>query len=307
MPCAHFHCFEVAKPSASQRAHWCGGACCIDWHAGRGAPRTKPTGRTTTSMALVTPAMVRIISRFGRPGVRKGSLGRSQPRHASLGRSPAGPAAEAACGRQHGQDRDTQALARRQHNSAAEAGCGEAKKADRDCLTPDTRALLARLEENVGPVELASTCRPEARMPTGEVSWHARNRAFDFLVPKHVDKRDVMVWLSKNSPGVTMSYRSSPHIHTDTGSFHKVIYNAANHEAGERAVAIWKARALLASAPPLPKPRPKALPRGRLRLPVRILAIRCMNTWSRRPTACRDPLRRATVLASSAVISRPRK
>lgn len=129
----------------------------------------------------------------------------------------------------------------------------------RDCLTPDTRALLARLEATFGPVELASTCRPEARMPTGEVSWHARNRAFDFLVPKHVDKRDVMVWLSKNSPGVTMSYRSSPHIHTDTGSFHKVIYNAANHEAGERAVAIWKARALLASAPPLPKPRPESV------------------------------------------------
>ncbi len=104
-------------------------------------------------------------------------------------------------------------------------------------------------------------------MPTGEVSWHARNRAFDFLVPKNVDKRDVMVWLTKNSPGVTMSYRSSPHIHTDTGSFHKVIYNAANHEAGERAVAIWKARALLANAtPPLPKPRPNSVAAGSMML-----------------------------------------
>ena len=104
-------------------------------------------------------------------------------------------------------------------------------------------------------------------MPTGEASWHARNRAFDFLVPKNVDKRDVMVWLTKNSPGVTMSYRSSPHIHTDTGSFHKVIYNAANHEAGERAVAIWKARALLANAtPPLPKPRPNSVAAGSMML-----------------------------------------
>ena len=104
-------------------------------------------------------------------------------------------------------------------------------------------------------------------MPTGEASWHARNRAFDFLVPKNVDKRDVMVWLSKNSPGVTMSYRSSPHIHTDTGSFHKVIYNAANHEAGERAVAIWKARALLAKRRRRsPNRGQKALPQARLTL-----------------------------------------
>ena len=47
-------------------------------------------------------------------------------------------------------------------------------------------------------------------MPTGDISWHARNCAFDFVVPKGVDKRDVMVWLDKNSPGVTISYRSMP-------------------------------------------------------------------------------------------------
>ena len=127
-------------------------------------------------------------------------------------------------------------------------------------------------------------------MPTGEVSWHARNRAFDFLVPKRVDKRDVMVWLSKNSPGVTMSYRSSPHIHTDTGSFHKVIYNAANHEAGERAIAIWKARALLArAAPPLPKPRPESVAARSIALASADPGDPLHDTWSRRPTACRDP------------------
>ena len=128
---------------------------------------------------------------------------------------------------------------------------------NRDCLTPDTRELLSRLEATFGRVNLISTCRAGARMPTGDVSWHARNRAFDFVVPKRVDKRDVMVWLGKNSPGVTISYRSMPHIHTDTGNFRKVIYNAANHAAGHRAVAIWKARAMVASAPPQPRPQPR--------------------------------------------------
>jgi uncharacterized protein YcbK (DUF882 family) len=128
---------------------------------------------------------------------------------------------------------------------------------NRDCLTPDTRELLSRLEATFGRVNLISTCRAGARMPTGDVSWHARNRAFDFVVPKGIDKRDVMVWLGKNSPGVTISYRSMAHIHTDTGNFRKVIYNAANHEAGHRAVAIWKARAMLASAPPQPGPQPR--------------------------------------------------
>ena len=129
----------------------------------------------------------------------------------------------------------------------------------RDCLSPATRELLSRLEARFGRVNLVSTCRPGARISTGHLSWHARNRAFDFLVPKGVDKRDVMVWLGKNSPGVTISYRSMDHIHTDTGDFRKIIYNAANHEAGERAVAIWKARALTANAALVPGPRPQRI------------------------------------------------
>lgn len=113
----------------------------------------------------------------------------------------------------------------------------------RDCLHAGTKDLLAKLEARFGKVELVKTCVAGARMPNGDVSWHARNRAFDFNVPRGVDKRDVMLWLTANSPGVTISYRSMPRtVHTDTGTFHKVIYNAASHEAGDRAVAIWQER-----------------------------------------------------------------
>lgn len=116
---------------------------------------------------------------------------------------------------------------------------------NRHCLDAPTRSLLNNLEARFGKVALVKVCVAGARMPSGHVSWHARNKAFDFRVPKRVDQRDVMVWLSKNSPGVTISYRGklSGIIHTDTGTFHKVIYNAASHEAGERAVAIWQERA----------------------------------------------------------------
>ena len=114
----------------------------------------------------------------------------------------------------------------------------------RECLTPDTRALLGRLEARFGAVKLAKTCVPGARMPSGRVSWHARNKAFDFHVPKGARHGEVMVWLKQNSPGVTIGYsgRLAGIIHTDTGNFKMIIYRAASHEAGERAVKIWMAR-----------------------------------------------------------------
>jgi len=123
-----------------------------------------------------------------------------------------------------------------------------------NCLDGATRSLLSNLEARFGKVALVKVCVPGARMPSGHVSWHARNKAFDFKVARGVDKRDVMVWLTKNSPGVTISYRGklAGIIHTDTGSFHKVIYAAADHEAGHRAVAIWQERERLASLTTLP-------------------------------------------------------
>lgn len=112
----------------------------------------------------------------------------------------------------------------------------------RECLHTRTRAVLDALEGRFGKVVLVSTCRPGARMPSGDISWHARNEAFDFNVPKGVSKGIVMEWLGKHSPGVTMSYSSMAHVHTDTGTFHKVIYNAVNEDAGLKAVAIWRGR-----------------------------------------------------------------
>lgn len=112
----------------------------------------------------------------------------------------------------------------------------------RECLHTRTRAVLDALEGRFGKVVLVSTCRPGARMPSGDISWHALNEAFDFNVPKGANKGDVMEWLGKHSPGVTMSYSNMGHVHTDTGTFHKVIYNASSEDAGNKAVAIWKER-----------------------------------------------------------------
>lgn len=131
----------------------------------------------------------------------------------------------------------------------------------RDCLDGKTTSLLNSLEARFGKVALVKTCVRGARMPSGHVSWHARNAAFDFKVPARIDKRDVMVWLTANSPGVTISYRGklAGIVHTDTGTFKKVIYNAANEEAGHRAVAIWQAREQTASLPAAIE-KPKAKP-----------------------------------------------
>jgi hypothetical protein len=73
--------------------------------------------------------------------------------------------------------------------------------------------------------KLVSTCRPGATfISRGQVrvSEHAHNRAVDLIVPRGTSKQDVVHWFYANAKGVTMVYRGMPHVHFDTGPYHKL-------------------------------------------------------------------------------------
>lgn len=114
---------------------------------------------------------------------------------------------------------------------------------DRACLHQSVRHVLQQLEAKFGAVKVVSTCRPGARMPSGHKSWHATGRAVDFIPPPG-RRGEVISWLSKHSPGVTMTYRRMAHVHTDTGTFHKTIWNARDEREAQQRLAVWKARGL---------------------------------------------------------------
>lgn len=87
----------------------------------------------------------------------------------------------------------------------------------RSCLTGAARALLGRIENQFGPVQIVSTCRPGARIATtGKISKHASGQAIDFRVPGK--KAQVLRWLIANhKSGGTMTYSDMDHIHVDVG------------------------------------------------------------------------------------------
>jgi hypothetical protein len=89
--------------------------------------------------------------------------------------------------------------------------------APRDCLTPAVHALLARIEEQFGPVQVISTCRPGATIAgTGGVSRHASGNAVDFNAGSR--KAEIVAWLIANHhDGGTMTYADMDHIHVDIG------------------------------------------------------------------------------------------
>lgn len=93
----------------------------------------------------------------------------------------------------------------------------------RDCLTADTRSVLERAEASFGvKFEVVSTCRDHATIRgTRHPSQHRYGRAVDVKVPASI-KTAVVHWLYDNASGVTMTYRGSPHIHFDTGPYHKL-------------------------------------------------------------------------------------
>lgn len=103
--------------------------------------------------------------------------------------------------------------------------------ASRACLTADTRAVLEAAEAHFGVTfKLVSTCRPHAVIAgTNHVSEHARGRAVDLLVPRGVAKRDVVRWFYAHARGVTMVYRTMPHVHFDTGRYHALACGGCGH------------------------------------------------------------------------------
>lgn len=88
----------------------------------------------------------------------------------------------------------------------------------RACLTAQTRAVLAQMEGQFGPVKVVSTCRPGAVIAgSGRPSEHRYGKAVDFVPPS--GQRTAMIsWLRGHAGGSVITYRSG-HIHFDTGSW----------------------------------------------------------------------------------------
>ena len=93
----------------------------------------------------------------------------------------------------------------------------DSPEAPRACLTPAARGLLGRIEQNFGPVQVVSTCRPGAFIAgTGRPSRHASGNAVDFKAGAR--KAAIVEWLIANHrTGGIMTYAGMDHIHVDIG------------------------------------------------------------------------------------------
>ena len=90
-------------------------------------------------------------------------------------------------------------------------------EAPRACLTPAARSLLNRIEQNFGPVQVVSTCRPGALIAgTARPSRHSSGNAVDFKAGPR--KAVILEWLIANhTSGGIMTYAGMEHIHVDIG------------------------------------------------------------------------------------------
>jgi Peptidase M15 len=105
--------------------------------------------------------------------------------------------------------------------------------APRKCLKPEIRALLEKVEDVFGPVEVISTCRPGATIAgSGRPSRHASGNAVDFEAGSR--KAAIIKWLvANNHVGGTMTYSDMSHIHIDFGP-HFVALAAPSSGGGTR-------------------------------------------------------------------------
>lgn len=101
--------------------------------------------------------------------------------------------------------------------------------ANRGCLTSQAQALLGRIQNRFGNVQIISTCRPGARIATsGRPSKHASGQAIDFRVPGR--KKEVVSWLIANHhSGGTMTYSDMDHIHVDVGGHFVALNRPSGH------------------------------------------------------------------------------
>lgn len=111
----------------------------------------------------------------------------------------------------------------RKHRNIAHNNDGRSGTS-RSCLSSEASALLRRIENKFGRVQIISTCRPGARIATsGRRSKHATGDAIDFRASGR--KKQVVNWLINNHhDGGTMTYSDMDHIHVDVG-YHFVALN----------------------------------------------------------------------------------
>jgi hypothetical protein len=101
--------------------------------------------------------------------------------------------------------------------AAASTALRDSPEALRSCLTPAVHALLDRIEQQFGSVQVISTCRAGATIPgTWRPSRHASGNAVDFKAGARKD--EIIAWLVANHRrGGTMTYPGIDHIHVDIG------------------------------------------------------------------------------------------
>jgi hypothetical protein len=103
------------------------------------------------------------------------------------------------------------------HTEPPPSALRDSPEAPRACLTPAARGLLARIEQNFGPVQVISTCRSGAIIAgTNHPSRHASGNAVDFKAGAR--KPEIVAWLIENHrTGGIMTYAGMDHIHVDIG------------------------------------------------------------------------------------------
>jgi hypothetical protein len=112
------------------------------------------------------------------------------------------------------------------------------------CLPRDLKARLSQVSKKFGKVEIVSTYRAGARMPSGKQSYHASCRAVDFNPPRGKYKQ-VASWLKSNHSGGVGTYSCGMHhIHIDNGPAYR-FHHCQSASAGEEmdAAAIRAAKA----------------------------------------------------------------
>jgi hypothetical protein len=99
----------------------------------------------------------------------------------------------------------------------ADPALRDSPEAPRSCLKPAARALLDRIEQKFGPVQVVSTCRVGAVIAgTSHPSRHASGNAVDFKAGPR--KAAILQWLiATHRAGGTMTYAGLDHIHVDIG------------------------------------------------------------------------------------------
>ncbi len=110
-------------------------------------------------------------------------------------------------------------------DAASGPGFRDASDTARACLTAPAHALLARIEQQFGPVQVVSTCRVGTSIPvTRHSSRHATGNAVDFLAGSR--KTAIVEWLIANHrDGGTMTYTGTDRVHVDIGPHFVSIAN----------------------------------------------------------------------------------